>query len=181
MLFKIIGIDIMRVAKMTEKIYRCFNDIEREIQCMKDISQDKIVFTNGCFDLFHYGHLQYLYSASLRGRLVVGVNSDSSVKLQNKGNCRPIIPDYQRAEIINNLSFVDMVIIFDEKVPQQLLQCINPHKVISTEHYDVATIDSMISLCNNRDQIIIERVKILPEISTSNIISKCVEASSVLI
>lgn len=86
-----------------------------------------IVTTNGCFDIIHVGHIKYLEKAkSLGDILVVGINSDFSVRL-NKGNTRPIVPEKERAEIIASLKAVDYVFIFNQKTPHSWLEKIRPH------------------------------------------------------
>ncbi len=86
------------------------------------IQGHKIVFTNGCFDLLHAGHVEILRrAASLGDILVVGVNSDTSVTAI-KGQGRPIIPGTERMEIISALSCVDYVVVFDEETPLRLIQ-----------------------------------------------------------
>ena len=85
-----------------------------------------IVFTNGCFDLLHVGHVRYLQqSKSLGSRLVVGLNSDISVR-RLKGLCRPINSQDDRAEILRSLACVDEVIIFDEDTPYNLIRQVRP-------------------------------------------------------
>jgi rfaE bifunctional protein nucleotidyltransferase chain/domain len=86
----------------------------------------KIVFTNGCFDLLHIGHVRYLKEARSLGEfLVVAINSDSSVK-QLKGPSRPIQSELDRAEILASLASVDATIIFNESTPELLIQSIKP-------------------------------------------------------
>lgn len=86
----------------------------------------KIVFTNGCFDLLHIGHVRYLKEARSLGEfLVVGINSDSSV-MQLKGPNRPIQTELDRAEILASLASVDATIIFNESTPELLIQSIKP-------------------------------------------------------
>ena len=86
----------------------------------------KIVLANGCFDLFHVGHIRYLAGAkSLGDVLIVGINSDSQVK-KLKGKNRPFMPENERAEIISALKFVDYVTIFDEPTVSELLRALRP-------------------------------------------------------
>jgi len=86
----------------------------------------KIVFTNGCFDLIHRGHIDYLrLSKNLGDILVVGLNSDRSVR-RIKGPGRPITPEEDRAEILAALDFVDYIILFDEDTPFELIKAIVP-------------------------------------------------------
>lgn len=86
----------------------------------------KIVFTNGCFDLLHVGHLRYLEKAKGYGDvLIVGLNSDRSVK-KIKGEKRPIVPEKERAEVLAGLEAVDYVVLFDEPDPLSLIRALRP-------------------------------------------------------
>ncbi|MGD0335782.1 MAG: D-glycero-beta-D-manno-heptose 1-phosphate adenylyltransferase [Candidatus Omnitrophota bacterium] len=90
----------------------------------------KIVFTNGCFDILHYGHVMYLEKARKMGDiLIVGVNSDSSIR-KIKGAKRPLVGQRDRARIIAALKSVDYVIIFKEKTPLQIISKIKPDILI---------------------------------------------------
>jgi len=85
------------------------------------------VFTNGVFDLLHVGHTRYLRTArQLGGTLLVGVNSDSSVRRLGKGDGRPVTPEAERAELLASLAFVDAVVIFDEDTPEKLIARLLP-------------------------------------------------------
>ncbi|HEV8590857.1 MAG TPA: adenylyltransferase/cytidyltransferase family protein, partial [Pyrinomonadaceae bacterium] len=87
---------------------------------------EKIILTNGCFDIFHAGHIRYLAAAKeLGGFLVVAINSDKQVRLL-KGEGRPHITENERAEIISSLRFVDAVTIFDEPTVEELIVAIRP-------------------------------------------------------
>ena len=98
----------------------------------------KLVFTNGCFDLLHVGHLSTLHSARLQGDiLVVGVNSDRSVRALNKGPNRPLVSQRERAQMLAALRFVDYVVIFDEDTPLPLLQRLRPDVHVKGGDYDV--------------------------------------------
>jgi rfaE bifunctional protein nucleotidyltransferase chain/domain len=86
----------------------------------------RVVFTNGCFDLLHPGHIQSLESArSLGDALIVGINSDASIR-QLKGPGRPVLPELERAEILASLESVDAVLIFDEPTPQRVIAALLP-------------------------------------------------------
>ena len=90
----------------------------------------RIVFTNGCFDLLHPGHIQSLeYARSLGDALIVGVNSDSGVR-QLKGAGRPVIPELERAEILAALECVDAVVIFDDLTPQRVIAALLPDVLV---------------------------------------------------
>jgi D-beta-D-heptose 7-phosphate kinase/D-beta-D-heptose 1-phosphate adenosyltransferase len=86
-----------------------------------------IVFTNGVFDILHPGHIRYLRDARALGDLlIVGVNSDRSVKALNKAPARPINPEHERAEVLAALASVDAVVIFDEDTPHDIISAIQP-------------------------------------------------------
>ena len=113
---------------MKEKIKRR-DDLKRIIQDLK-ANGKRIIFTNGCFDLLHIGHVRYLEEAkSLGDILVVGVNSDASVR-GLKGPNRPILPEEERAEILSGLACVDYVTIFDEPTPSNLISLLLPHVLV---------------------------------------------------
>jgi len=87
----------------------------------------RIIFTNGCFDLLHVGHIRYLEEARALGDvLIVGVNSDSSVR-KLKGSKRPVLPEEERAEILSGLGCVGYIIIFDEIDPLKLITSLQPN------------------------------------------------------
>jgi len=95
----------------------------------------EIVFTNGCFDLLHRGHVDYLFKAALLGdKLVVGLNSDASVT-KLKGDNRPIIEVAGRASIIAAFAFVDAVVIFEENTPLQLIEVLRPDFLVKGADY----------------------------------------------
>ena len=91
----------------------------------------RIVFTNGCFDLLHAGHVRYLQAARAMGDLlVVGLNSDASVRGLNKGAERPLVPQAQRAEVLAGLACVDYVVLFDEADPRELIKALEPDVLV---------------------------------------------------
>lgn len=101
----------------------------------KDHANSKIVFTNGCFDILHIGHIRYLQeAASLGDLLIVGLNSDASVK-RLKGPLRPINSQAERAEMLGALGFVDYVVIFDEDTPLELIKTIQPDILVKGQDY----------------------------------------------
>ena len=90
----------------------------------------KIVFTNGCFDILHIGHIEYLSKAKRLGQiLVIGLNSDSSVK-KIKGKLRPINKERSRAKVLASLYFVDYVTIFSEPTPKELIKILKPDVLV---------------------------------------------------
>jgi rfaE bifunctional protein nucleotidyltransferase chain/domain len=95
---------------------------------MKDY---KIVFTNGCFDILHPGHIDYLSKAAdLGDALIIGVNSDASVKKLNKGANRPIQNENDRALILSAFQFVEALIIFEEDTPYELIKAVQPDVLV---------------------------------------------------
>lgn len=107
-----------KVIKNTESLNRLISQWKQE--------GHKIVFTNGCFDLIHIGHVLYLEDAkSLGDKLIVGLNSDASVS-RLKGNNRPIKDEYNRAHILGALASVDAVIVFENDDPLELIKEISP-------------------------------------------------------
>lgn len=95
----------------------------------------RLVFTNGCFDILHAGHVKYLqFARSLGDALVVGVNSDASVR-RNKGPSRPIIPQDQRALVLAGLECVDFVAFFDEDEPRPLIAELLPDILVKAEDW----------------------------------------------
>ncbi len=99
-------------------------------------SQKKLVFTNGCFDILHFGHIAYLEKARKLGDLlVVGLNSDESVK-RLKGASRPINSAYQRACVLASLYFVDFVVIFEEDTPLELIKALKPDILVKGRDYE---------------------------------------------
>jgi rfaE bifunctional protein nucleotidyltransferase chain/domain len=100
----------------------------------------KIVFTNGCFDLLHLGHIDYLSKAADEGDiLVVGVNTDASTS-KLKGPHGPINNETQRSMILASLSFVDVVILFNEDTPHELIQIVQPDVLIKGADYAIKDI-----------------------------------------
>lgn len=104
---------------------------------------DKIVFTNGVFDILHRGHVTYLNQArALGNRLIVGLNADASVKRLNKGPERPIHDQEARAIVLAALRCVDAVIIFDEDTPLRLIESLQPDVLVKGGDYDPPETDS---------------------------------------
>lgn len=101
---------------------------------------EKIVFSNGCFDIIHRGHLEYLASAASMGnKMIIGLNSDSSTQ-RLKGPSRPIIDEYSRALLLASLGFVDMVILFEEDTPYNLIDFVQPDILVKGSDYQAEDI-----------------------------------------
>jgi rfaE bifunctional protein nucleotidyltransferase chain/domain len=133
----------------------------------------KIVFTNGCFDLLHAGHADYLNKAkSLGDILVVGINSDASVR-RIKGEKRPILPQQMRAYLLDNLKPVDYVVIFEEDTPLELIKAIKPDVLVKGADWDLERIvgaDFVLSYGGR-----VERIPFSFDISTSKVIERILE------
>lgn len=113
--------------------------IEEALEYRKKLKKrkKKVVFTNGCFDIIHYGHIQYLFKAAELGdSLFVGLNSDWSVK-KLKGEERPIYPENERAEILSAIECVDVVTIFDEETPLNLISLLLPDILVKGGDYKI--------------------------------------------
>jgi D-beta-D-heptose 7-phosphate kinase/D-beta-D-heptose 1-phosphate adenosyltransferase len=137
------------------------------------IRGEKIVFTNGCFDLLHAGHLQTLRQASQLGEvLVVGINSDASVR-RIKGQGRPIIPEPDRLELVAALGFVRYVVVFEEDTPQRLIEEVRPDVLVKGEDWEGKEVvgEDVVKARGGT----VRFVKQVKGISTSNLIKKIKE------
>jgi rfaE bifunctional protein nucleotidyltransferase chain/domain len=124
---------------LTDKIYTSSKDLASQV-AKWNIFNEKVVFTNGCFDILHLGHIDYLCKAAdLGDRLIVGVNTDASVS-KLKGPSRPIIHEDTRAMKLAALSFVDAVILFSEETPLELIKMIKPQVLAKGGDYTIDTI-----------------------------------------
>jgi len=154
--------------QLSQKI---FSAGELKLQLKRwDLLGKKIVFTNGVFDILHRGHIQILSEAATYADiLIVGVNSDSSVK-RLKGNSRPINAENSRALILAALIMVDAVIIFEEDTPLELIKLIRPDVLVKGGDYTLDTIVGAKEVIENNGE-----VKIIPleeGFSTTGIINK---------
>lgn len=130
----------------------------------------KIVFTNGCFDLLHTGHIRYLKKAKKLGDvLIVGINSDNSIK-RLKGDGRPIVSQNDRAELLSEFSFVDFITIFKENTPLNIIKKILPDVLVKGSDWKKNNIVGSDVVCNGGGSVV--TVPLLKDHSTSNIIQK---------
>jgi rfaE bifunctional protein nucleotidyltransferase chain/domain len=129
-----------------------------------------VVFTNGCFDILHYGHIKYLAeAASLGDKLIIGLNSNSSVKLL-KGTDRPIQDQNSRALILSSLFFVDAVVIFEEETPINLIEMFKPDVLVKGGDYTEESIVGAQFVKENGGTV--EIVKFEEGYSTTEILNK---------
>ncbi|MDH3504843.1 MAG: D-glycero-beta-D-manno-heptose 1-phosphate adenylyltransferase [Nitrospirota bacterium] len=132
---------------------------------------ESIVFTNGCFDLLHIGHTRYLAEAKQLGeRLVVGINSDASVRQLAKGADRPILSGSQRAEVIAALACVDYVILFDEPDPLNLIKAIQPNVLVKGGDWTPERIVGK-DFVEERGGFV-RTIPLVPDVSTTTIIQR---------
>jgi D-beta-D-heptose 7-phosphate kinase/D-beta-D-heptose 1-phosphate adenosyltransferase len=124
---------------MTMEKFKTFNEI-LEIRRQLRKEGKKLVFTNGCFDLLHIGHVRYLSQAGAMGdTLIIGLNSDRSVR-QIKGRGRPITSEKERAEVLAALACVDYVFSFDDATPQRIIDAIVPDVLVKGADWGIGQI-----------------------------------------
>lgn len=135
-----------------------------------DLHTNSIVFTNGCFDILHFGHANYLAQArNLADILVVGLNSDASVK-RLKGDNRPINSELQRAFLLASFFFVDYVTVFDEDTPKQLIEIVKPDILVKGGDYKLDDIVGADFVLANGGKV--STIPFVEGFSTTNIINK---------
>jgi rfaE bifunctional protein nucleotidyltransferase chain/domain len=162
------------MSKTSEKIQSL--DSLRETRRLLRMQNKALVFTNGCFDLLHVGHVRYLEaSRSLGDFLVVAVNSDSSVS-RIKGPSRPITPQAWRAEVIAALEFVDAVIIFEEETPLKLIDVLEPDVLVKGSDWEPDAIVGREKVEAYGGRVV--RMPLVEGISTSSLLARiCREIS----
>ena len=132
---------------------------------------DKVVFTNGCFDILHLGHVDYLEKSSEFGtQMIVAVNSDASVRTLEKGVERPVNAEYARARLIAALGFVSMVIIFGDSTPLELIQSLSPDVLVKGDDYTIETIVGAKEVMAAGGSV--KTIALVPDYSTTKIIQK---------
>ncbi len=145
----------------------------KELKAWREKNQ-KIVFTNGCFDIIHPGHIDYLSQArDLGDILVVGLNTDQSVKRLNKGSNRPINDERTRAYVLAGLASVDLIVFFDEETPYNLIKLLQPNVLVKGKDYEVEKIIGFDILKENGGEVI--TIPFLDGYSTSSLIKKIIE------
>ena len=130
----------------------------------------KVVFTNGCFDILHLGHVDYLEkSRNLGQKLVLGLNTDASIS-RLKGPERPIVPQEARARVMTSLEFIDLVILFSEDKPLLLIQSIKPSILVKGNDYTIDKIVGAKEVLENGGEVKI--IELVVGFSTSMIVQK---------
>lgn len=142
------------------------------IAAEKRAENKQIVFTNGCFDILHAGHVNYLAAAAAQGDLLIlGLNSDQSVR-RIKGEKRPVVSQGHRAQVVAALACVDYVVIFDEPDPEALIKEVKPHVLAKGADWAEDEIIGGDFVKQNGGRV--ARIILEPDISTSLIIEKIV-------
>jgi D-beta-D-heptose 7-phosphate kinase/D-beta-D-heptose 1-phosphate adenosyltransferase len=148
------------------------NEIELFSAAIKK-SGKKIVFTNGCFDILHRGHIEYLSKAKQLGDvLIIGINTNASIK-KIKGEKRPIVSEEDRALVLSSLACVDYVVLFDEETPHNLIAKILPDVLAKGADWKKETIVGKDIVEANGGSV--ATIEFLPNCSTTNIIERILE------
>ncbi len=140
-----------------------------EIAELKSMGK-KVVFSNGCFDILHAGHVDYLEKAREKGDfLVVALNTDASVR-RIKGDDRPVNNQDSRARVLAGLGCINMVILFDENTPYDLIKMINPDILVKGKDYDLSNIVGADIVLQNGGKV--ETIELTEGLSTTSVIDK---------
>ena len=154
--------------KINSKIFS-LDDLKNQVNAWKQAGEE-VVFTNGCFDIIHRGHIEVLaQTADLGDRLIIGLNSDSSIQ-KLKGEDRPIIDEQARAILLSALSFVDAVILFPEETPINLISTLLPDVLAKGGDYEIEAIVGHEIIQNNGGKVIL--VPFVDGFSSTTIIDK---------
>tara|TARA_B100002019_G_C20826107_1_gene382943 strand:+ start:41 stop:535 length:495 start_codon:yes stop_codon:yes gene_type:complete len=160
------------MSKAIEILNSKILDKERLLVKLTDWKKEnkKIVFTNGCFDLIHLGHIEVIArSADLGDILIVGVNTDNSIK-RLKGKNRPIVEEISRAKQLAALEFVDAVVLFDQDTPIDLIKMINPNIITKGGDYNTDQVIGNDIVTQNDGEVVI--IPLTQGYSTTSILEK---------
>jgi rfaE bifunctional protein nucleotidyltransferase chain/domain len=150
-------------------------DIAQAIVKNWQIQGEKVVFTNGCFDILHAGHVHYLEEAKhLGNKLVVGLNTDQSVQRLDKSPARPIQSQDSRAMVLAALESVSLVVLFDEDTPKELIETLNPNILVKGADYQIDQIVGGSHVIGNGGEV--KTLEFLPGYSTSKIEQKILKS-----
>jgi|SRR6056297_3383494 len=161
-------VDMDQLAVIQSKILD-IEQLERKLAYW-NFKNQKIVFSNGCFDVLHRGHIEYLAKASSFGDIfIIGVNTDNSVK-RLKGKNRPVQDEYARALVLSSLHFVSAVVYFDEDTPYELIKKVQPDVLIKGSDYKVEEIVGNDIVMQKGGEV--KTIDFIPGYSTSSIIEQ---------
>lgn len=154
----------------SKKIYDDLTKLQKKVEIWK-FNNQQVVFTNGCFDILHLGHVDYLEKAAALGKkLVIGVNTDASVKTLDKGKNRPINDEQARMRILAALGFVNAVILFSEPTPLELITTLKPNILVKGNDYSVENIVGADVVLENGGEV--KTIELVEGYSTTTIINK---------
>jgi len=152
-----------------DKIFSTNTALAKQVNSWQ-LHNEKVVFTNGCFDILHLGHIDYLTKAAdLGDRLIIAVNTDASVSTL-KGPSRPIIDEETRAMKLASLVFVDAVILFGEETPLKLITEVRPNVLVKGGDYTIDTIVGASEVQDNGGEVVV--IPFLEGHSTTSIVNK---------
>ena len=159
----------MSQIKEIEKKIFSINRLANQVTSWKKGNQ-KIVFTNGCFDIIHRGHIEVLArTADLGDKLIVGLNSDSSIR-KIKGQSRPIIDERSRALLLASFRFIDAVILFSEETPENLIRSLKPEVLAKGGDYKINEIVGNKIIKENGGRIVL--IPFIDGFSSTKVINK---------
>jgi D-glycero-beta-D-manno-heptose 1-phosphate adenylyltransferase len=154
---------------MTENKIHTRQSLTEEVEKWQSEGK-KIVFTNGCFDIVHLGHIDYLEKArNLGDKLVLGLNTDASVR-RLKGQTRPVVNEYARSRMMAAFEFVDAVVLFDEPTPLELIETVKPDILVKGDDYSIETIVGADFVISNGGEV--KTIALVKGYSTSLLIEK---------
>lgn len=168
------GTSVVSVDEIVNELYHDANKIQmlsELVNVIKEKQGKRVVFTNGCFDILHLGHVRYLKEAKAMGDiLIVGLNSDASVK-RLKGESRPINSEKNRAAMLAEMDFIDYIVIFEEDTPYEVIKAIEPDILVKGGDYNPDDIVGGDIVKGKGGQVL--TIPLVEGQSTTNIISKC--------
>ncbi|RJR41054.1 MAG: D-glycero-beta-D-manno-heptose 1-phosphate adenylyltransferase [Desulfobacteraceae bacterium] len=153
---------------------KSFEELKTEVKRVRAQGK-KVVFTNGCFDILHPGHVRYLWNARQLGdHLVVAVNSDRSVRAI-KGSSRPVFPEEARSEVVAALEFVDDVVLFDEETPLRLIEALLPDVLVKGGDWSAEKIIGSDAVRRSGGEVLV--IPFVEGFSTTSIIEKILKST----
>jgi rfaE bifunctional protein nucleotidyltransferase chain/domain len=160
---------MQKLEIIQSKIIKSHEELSR-LLAYWNFKDQKIVFTNGCFDILHKGHIDYLAkAASLGDVLVLGLNTDDSVR-RIKGDARPIQDEESRAQILAAMQFIDAIVMFDEDTPYELIKTVQPDFLVKGSDYSAEDIVGYDVVMSKGGQVV--TIDFLEGYSTSRIVDK---------
>jgi len=152
--------------------FKTIRELKETIEAIRKTG-GKVVFTNGCFDILHVGHVRYLKEAKALGDyLIIAINSDSSVR-GLKGDKRPIVPETERAEVLASLGSVDFVTIFDEPDPYNVINELKPDFLVKAGDWGEGEIIGSDIVKSSGGEVL--RIPFVEGSSSTNIVEKIIE------